>query len=214
MTTIAIIDYGVGNVKSISGAFENVGAKTIVTRNRSEILDVDGVVLPGVGAFAHGMEKLNQYDLVSIIEEVAGSGKPFLGICLGMQMLFTSGTEFGNTPGLGLIPGRVKKLPLLNDNCQKLPHVSWNELKRPSVRKWENTVLDGIHEYDNMYFVHSFFAEPDDESDILSLTEYSDFHFCSTVRRGNIFGCQYHPEKSAGAGLKIVNNFTHQCRGD
>ncbi len=212
MTVIAIIDYDVGNIKSISGAFDAVGASTIITRNKAVILSADGLVLPGVGAFAHGMEKLNQYDLISTIHKFANSNKPLLGICLGMQMLFSSGTEFGETAGLNLIPGKVKKLPLLSDDCKKLPHVSWNELTKPINSNWHDTILDDIQENENMYFVHSFYAEPDDEDDILSLTEYSNKSFCSTVRRDNIYGCQYHPEKSAVVGLKIINNFKNQCK--
>ncbi|MEY8216223.1 MAG: imidazole glycerol phosphate synthase subunit HisH [Colwellia sp.] len=211
MSVIAIIDYDVGNIKSIHNAFKNVGADIIITRNKDEILSADGVVLPGVGAFAHGMKNLCKYELDSTLREVAESGKPILGICLGMQMLFSSSTEFEETSGLGLIPGKVIKLPLLNEKYQKLPHVSWNELNEFHLGGWENSILDGISEKEDMYFVHSFFTKPDKPEDILSSTIYSDHKFCSTVRRGNIYGCQYHPEKSSVAGLKIINNFKNIC---
>lgn len=211
MSVIAVIDYDVGNIKSICNAFEKVGANIIVTRDSDEIFKADGVVLPGVGAFSHGMQKLKQYGLDKTILEVASSGKPLLGICLGMQMLFSSSEEFGNTAGLGIIPGKILKLPLRNPAYQKLPHVSWNELNGCSPYSWGGSILKDIAENENMYFVHSFCANPDDKKAILSTTVYSDHKFCSTVQRNNIYGCQYHPEKSAIAGLKIITNFKEIC---
>jgi imidazole glycerol-phosphate synthase subunit HisH len=211
MSTIAIIDYDVGNIKSICNAFEKVGANIIVTRDRDEISKADGVVLPGVGAFYHGMQKLKQYGLDKTILDIANSGKPLLGICLGMQMLFSSSEEFGNTAGLGIIPGKVLKLPLIDPDYQKLPHVSWNELNGCGPESWRSSILKDVPENENMYFVHSFFAKPDDKKDILSTTVYSDHKFCSTVQRNNVYGCQYHPEKSAIAGLKIITNFKIMC---
>ena len=211
MSVIAVIDYDVGNIKSICNAFEKVGANIIVTRDSGEIFKADGVVLPGVGAFAHGMEKLKQYGLDKTILEVAGSGKPLLGICLGMQMLFSSSEEFGNTTGLGIIPGEILKLPLINPAYQKLPHVSWNELSECGSGSWGKSILKDVAENENMYFVHSFFANPEYKKDILSTTVYSGHKFCSTVQRNNVYGCQYHPEKSAIAGLKIITNFKEIC---
>ena len=211
MTTIAIVDYDVGNIRSIFSAFERVGVTPKLTRDRQKILGTDGLVLPGVGAYSHGMEKLKEHGLDAVIKDFAATGKPILGICLGMQLLLSESDEFGRTEGLGLIPGSVKQLCLLNPRVQKLPHISWNELRIPTNRSWDRTILEGIAPGEDMYFVHSFMAMPESESHVLSLTSYSDSQFCSSVKNGNIYGCQFHPEKSAGEGLKIVSNFIGIC---
>ena len=203
---IAVIDYGIGNVRSILGAFENQGADVLLTNNRDEILKSGGLVLPGVGAFSHGMKNLISYGLVDAIKEYVALGKPLMGICLGMQLLFEESEEFGNTKGLGLISGMVIKLPTKDNQNEKLPHVSWNELNSNKV-PWKNTILADTEEGSDMYFVHSFVAQPRDSYNILSLTEYSNYHFCSSVKKGNIYGCQFHPEKSGPTGLKIINNW-------
>jgi glutamine amidotransferase len=208
---IAVIDYDIGNVRSILSAFENQGAHISLTRNKERILESDGVILPGVGAFSHGMENLNKYNLVEVIKDYIGSNKPFMGICLGMQMLFDESEEFGKTIGLGLIPGRVIRLPIKDSKNEKLPHVSWNELIFKS-NKWDKTILDGVKDYSDMYFVHSFVAEPNNTDNILSVTEYSGYEFCSSVKRGNVYGCQFHPEKSGNTGLKIIKNFIRMCK--
>ncbi|MDC0430147.1 imidazole glycerol phosphate synthase subunit HisH [Candidatus Thioglobus sp.] len=208
---IAIIDYGIGNVRSILGAFENQGANVFLTSNKDEILKSDGLVLPGVGAFSHGMENLKSYDLIDTIKEYATSDRPFMGICLGMHLLFEESEEFGKTTGLGLISGRVVKLPTKDDQNEKLPHVSWNELNGKNV-PWVDTILADVEEGSDMYFVHSFIAQPRDGDNILSTTEYSSHHFCSSVKKDNIYGCQFHPEKSGLMGLKIINNFIRMCQ--
>ena len=208
---IAIIDYGIGNVRSILGAFENQGVDVLLTNNKDEILKSDGLVLPGVGAFSHGMENLKSYDLVDAIKEYAISDRPFMGICLGMQLLFEESEEFGETKGLGLILGKVVKLPTKDSQNEKLPHVSWNELNSKNV-PWVDTILADIEEGSDMYFVHSFIAQPRDGDNILSTTEYSSHNFCSSVKKDNIFGCQFHPEKSGPTGLKIINNFIRMCQ--
>lgn len=211
MTRIAIIDYDIGNVKSITNALENVGAKVLITRNESDILKSDGVILPGVGAFSYGMKKLKEYCLDSLIIRYAKEDKPLLGVCLGMQMLFAESEEFGVSQGLGLIDGKIKKLKTLNPEFEKLPHVSWNEIKKTKNSVWSNTILDGLNDSSNMYFVHTYSAHPDDEAYVLSQTEYSNYKFCSSVRKGNIYGCQFHPEKSAVEGLLIMKNFVKIC---
>ena len=207
---IAVIDYEIGNVRSILEAFNNQGAKVILTNNREEILESDGLVLPGVGAFSQGMKNLRSYDLVSVIKEYVGLDKPMIGICLGMQILFEESEEFGETQGLGLIPGRVVQLPTKDSQNGKLPHISWNEINT-NITPWKNTILEDIHDGSDMYFVHSFVAQPSDPCDVLSLTEYSNHNFCSSVKRGSIYGCQFHPEKSGSLGLKIIKNFTRIC---
>jgi len=207
---IAVIDYGIGNVRSMLSAFENQGAHVTLTRSKEKILESDGVILPGVGAFSHGMKSLNKYSLVEVIKDYIETNKPFMGVCLGMQMLFDESEEFGKTVGLGLISGSVIRLPTADVKNEKLPHVSWNEINF-KLSKWSGTILDGIKEGDDMYFVHSFVAKPDNVDNILSITEYSGYKFCSSVKRGNIYGCQFHPEKSGKIGLKIINNFIRLC---
>jgi imidazole glycerol-phosphate synthase subunit HisH len=211
--SIAVINYGVGNVRSIVNAFENQGAKILLTRDKNQILNSDGIVLPGVGAFSYGMESLNRHDLVSIIEEFAKLNKPILGICLGMQMLFEESEEFGVTSGLGLIPGKVVKLLTNDSDIEKIPHVSWNELSKVK-QNWSGTILDEIKEGSDMYFVHSFIVQPENKTSILSVTEYSGHIFCSSVKRGKIYGCQFHPEKSGNIGLKVINNFIRICNNE
>jgi len=169
------------------------------------------LVLPGVGAFSHGMENLISFCLVDMIKEYVLLEKPFLGICLGMQMLFDESEEFGGAKGLGLIPGKVIKLPTKDVLNEKLPHVSWNELNSNSVR-WDQTILEGVTDGSDVYFVHSFIAQPENPSHVLSTTEYSGYHFCSSIKKGNIYGCQYHPEKSGDVGLNIIKNFVRICQ--
>ena len=208
---ISIIDYEIGNVKSIINAFKKIGVKPILTNDRETILTSDGLILPGVGAFAHGMENLQKYGLKDIIYDFVETKKPFMGICLGMQMLMDESEEFGITQGLGLIEGKVIKLPVQNQDCKKLPHVGWNEIVKHKI-SWENTVLDNIPERSDMYFVHSFVTSPLKEENILSTTEYSDYKFCSAIKKDNIYGCQFHPEKSGEIGLEIIQNFVNLCK--
>ena len=209
---ISIIDYEIGNVKSIINAFRKIGIEPLLTNNREIILNSDGLILPGVGAFAHGMKNLQKYGLQKIIYDFVDTNKPFMGICLGMQMLMEESEEFGITKGLGLIEGKVIKLPTQNSNYEKLPHVSWNEIIKYDIT-WQNTIFHGIPEQSDMYFVHSFVSAPLDEKNILSVTEYSDYKFCSAIKKNNIYGCQFHPEKSGEIGLKIMQNFVNLCKG-
>jgi glutamine amidotransferase len=208
---IVIIDYDVGNVRSMINAFKKVGVNPILSNNGEEILSADGVILPGVGAFAHGMENLNKYDLVNIIKKYTDTNKPFMGVCLGMQMLLDESEEFKKTKGLGLISGKVIKLPTQNKSYEKLPHVSWNEVKEKKT-KWNNTILNNIKQQSDVYFVHSFITDLDNEDEVLSTTQYSDYEFCSSIKKDNIYGCQFHPEKSGEIGLKIIENFVNICK--
>ncbi len=203
---IVIIDYGIGNVRSIINSFESFGIHPILSREKKVVLNADGVILPGVGAFAHGMGNLHKYSLVKILKEYALTNKPLLGICLGMQMLLDESEEHCITKGLGLISGKVIKLPTQDNKNKKLPHISWNELESKKLN-WNDTILANIEEKSDMYFVHSYVAEPNNENDILSTTIYSDYSFCSSIKKNNIYGCQFHPEKSAENGLKIIENF-------
>jgi imidazole glycerol-phosphate synthase subunit HisH len=210
---IAVIDYGLGNTKSICSALGKTGADVCLTNVRDEIMLADGAILPGVGAFAHGMERLISQKIDTLIREFVSTGKPFLGICLGMQMLFDKSTEFGETNGLGLIPGQVQRLERFDGSPEKLPHVSWNGISTVRMSDWNGTILDSIDIDEDMYFVHSYFVKPASRSDILSVSRYSGHEYCSTVKRDNIYGCQYHPEKSAAAGLRVINNFVTICKG-
>jgi len=204
---IVIIDYDIGNVKSISNAFLKIGANVKLSRHEDDILEADGVVLPGVGAFAHAMNNLKKFDLPRKIKKFVQTGKPLLGICLGMQILFTESEEFGLSEGLNLISGRVIKFPFQQDLKVKLPNVGWSELYKPEDRKWENTILDKLKEEEDVYFVHSVICIPEDDKNILSYSEYSNYRFCSSVEMNNISGCQFHPEKSSKTGIVILENF-------
>ena len=206
---IVIIDYGIGNVKSMYNAFYNIGLKPELTSDKQIILNADAVVLPGVGAFNKGMENLNDRGLFQIIHEFIKKGNPFLGVCLGMQMLLEESEEFGLTPGLGLIKGKVVKLPILPKSEEKLPHVSWNELNEPQEGGWKGTILENIPVNTDAYFVHSFVAQPTIAKEVLATTNYAGVNFCSAVQHENIYGTQFHPEKSSQIGLTILNNFVN-----
>jgi glutamine amidotransferase len=205
---IAIIDYGMGNLRSVQKAFETVGHKAVVTRDSRMIADAGHVVLPGVGAFADCMANLEQYGLIEPIRKAIASGKPFLGICLGLQLLFTESEEFGVHKGLGLLAGRVKKFLFGNGSAPKtngrlkVPHMGWNGVAIERAAP----PLKGIASGEHVYFVHSYYVEPQDRSVVATTTEYG-LPFVSSVWQDNIFACQFHPEKSQAAGLRIVRNF-------
>ncbi|MBI59957.1 imidazole glycerol phosphate synthase subunit HisH [bacterium] len=207
---IAVIDYDIGNVKSILNALSNVGVESILTRDEEILLNSDGVVLPGVGAFSHGMDNLKKYNLIDIINNYIATNKPFLGICLGMQLLLEKSEEFGLSKGLGIINGTVKKLIVKHPDYQNLPHVSWNELHPHSI-PWEETILDGVKTASDVYFVHSYVAQVENNNNILSCTTYSDNTFCSAVKKDNVYGVQFHPEKSGDIGLHIIKKFVNIC---
>jgi glutamine amidotransferase len=201
---IAIIDYGLGNLRSVRKGFERSGGDVIVTSNMDIVSHADGVVLPGVGAFSEGME--NAEPLRKNIIEISESGIPMFGICLGMQMLLTESEESegvgqGDVQGLDLIPGKNVRI-----RNEKVPHMGWNELKIVQEHPFVKGV-DGLH----AYFVHSYHAVPDDNSAVISTTEYG-VEFASIIARENVFGTQFHPEKSGETGLKILRNFIEFCQ--
>ena len=205
MKKIGIVDYGVGNIRSITNALSKFDCQIILTDSKNEILSCDGLILPGVGAFKHAMTRLKDKKLDLYVKYYVDSNKPFLGICLGMQMLFEESDEFGLTDGLGLIEGKVKKFK--NVEKLKLPYIAWSEIYKDHEMTWQNTILKGLENNTDMYHVHSYYASPKNKDNILSYSMYNDFKYCSTVKKNNIYGCQYHPEKSAHCGLEIIKNF-------
>jgi glutamine amidotransferase len=199
------VDYGIGNVQSIINALSKFkGVNVVLSDSRDEILNADGLILPGVGAFRKAMEELNSRNLPSVLNEYISLKKPFLGICLGMQLLFESSEEFGSSNGLGFVKGVVKSFP--ESVSDKVPHVSWNSIEMQELN-WVGTIFEGINNKDDFYFVHSYICKPNNQDIILSKTEYGGINFCSSIQQENIYGCQFHPEKSATIGLKIIKNF-------
>lgn len=197
---IAIIDYDAGNIKSVEKAFQYIGEETIVTRDREEILGADKVVLPGVGAFGDAMNKLVDYNLVDTIKEVVDKKIPFLGICLGLQLLFESSDETPGVKGLGILPGKILRIP--DKPGVKIPHIGWNSLELTN----NGRLFKGIDEQAYVYFVHSYYLKSDDESIVKASTEYAT-HIHASVEKDNVFACQFHPEKSGDVGLQILKNF-------
>ena len=207
MKNIVVIDYGIGNVKSMMNALDGLNVLTFLTNNKQKILNSDGLILPGVGAFGKGMENLEKYNLIEILNEYVDSGKPLLGVCLGMQMLLEESEEFKITKGLGFIKGKVKKMQIEINSKDKLPHVSWNELITPEGKDWGGTILNNISTNTDVYFVHSYISIPENNEDVLAECEYGGTKFCAALNKKNVYGTQFHPEKSAKIGQKILNNF-------
>ncbi|MGB8453649.1 MAG: imidazole glycerol phosphate synthase subunit HisH [Anaerocolumna sp.] len=197
---IAIIDYDAGNLKSVEKALIYLGEDTKITRDKEEILNADKVILPGVGSFGDAMGKLRSYKLIDTIKKVAESNKPFLGICLGLQLLFESSEESSGIDGLGILEGKIMRIP----NCDglKIPHMGWNSL----VIKTGSKLFKGIDNEAYVYFVHSYYLKAKNDEEVAATTHYSTLIHAS-VEKGNIFACQFHPEKSGGVGLKILRNF-------
>lgn len=197
---IAIIDYDAGNIKSVEKAIEFLGKEVVVTRDREELLAAEKVILPGVGSFGDAMDKLYRYELVDVIHEVVDKGTPFLGICLGLQLLFDSSEESLGVEGLGILKGKIVKIPK-NGNL-KIPHIGWNALEFPR----ESKLFDASKKSEYVYFVHSYYLKAEDESIVTATTEYGT-HIHAAVEKDNVFACQFHPEKSSDDGLQILKRF-------
>jgi len=195
-----VVDYDRGNLRSVQKALEHVGAQAVVTRDAKAIARADKLVLPGVGAFADCMDNLKRFDLVEPIMDFLATGRPFLGICLGLQLLFTESEEFGVSRGLDVIPGRVVRFP----RGLKVPHMGWNTVE---IWKDDCPLLKGVKDGDYFYFVHSYYVVPFDLSVVSTSTTYG-VEYTSMVWKENIFATQFHPEKSQRLGLKILENFT------
>ena len=197
---IAIIDYGAGNIQSVSKALKHIGCDCFITNKKDEILSADGAVLPGVGSFGDTVDSLNKYGIKEAVIEFIKSGKPFLGICLGLQLLFPGSEESEGAEGLGVFDGTITKIP--NSDGLKIPHMGWNSLK---ITK-DSRLFKGIEENPYVYFVHSYFLNAADKSIVAAQTEYG-VTIDAAVEKGNVFATQFHPEKSGNTGLRILKNF-------
>lgn len=197
---VAVIDYDAGNIKSVEKALGHLGADVVVTREPEKILNADKVILPGVGAFGDAMEKINGYGLEPVIHEVVDKGTPFLGICLGLQLMFERSDEAPNVKGLSLLKGEILRIPV--GEYVKIPHMGWNSLHFMN----NGRLFDGIDEGAYVYFVHSYYLKAADENIVTAVTEYNTCIHAS-VEKDNIFACQFHPEKSSSVGLKMLDNF-------
>ncbi|MCR5835951.1 MAG: imidazole glycerol phosphate synthase subunit HisH [Lachnospiraceae bacterium] len=199
---IAIIDYDAGNIKSVEKAFAYLGEKTILTSDRDEILAADKVILPGVGAFGDAMEKLKKYNLVNTIYDVVDKKTPFMGICLGLQLLFENSEESEGVSGLGILGGDIVRFP--EEAGLKIPQIGWNSLEYPS----KGRLFEGVPEHSYVYFVHSYYLKSKDMDIVKATTEYG-VNVHASVEKDNIFACQFHPEKSGDVGLAILKNFAN-----
>lgn len=197
---VAVIDYDAGNIKSVEKAVEALGGQVAVTRDPKEILSAQHVILPGVGAFGDAMEKLHKYDLTGVIREAADRKIPFLGICLGLQLLFNGSEESEGVEGLGILPGKIVRIP--EDTGLKIPHIGWNSLSYPN----QGRLFRGIPEQSYVYFVHSYYLQAEDADIVKATTEYGVV-IQASVEKDNIFACQFHPEKSSETGMRILKNF-------
>lgn len=197
---IAIIDYDAGNIKSVEKAMLLLGQQVVITRDKDTILNADKVILPGVGAFGDAMEKIRQYGLEEVIHQVVAKKTPFLGICLGLQLLFDRSDETPGVEGLGVLKGEILRIP--DKEGLKIPHMGWNSLSFPR----EGRLFKGLSEESYVYFVHSYYLKAEDEGIVTATTDYSTLIHAS-VEKDNIFACQFHPEKSSDVGLTILKNF-------
>ena len=209
---VAIIDFGLGNLFSVKQACKYVGLDAVITNDKEYILNCDAAILPGVGAFGEAMKNLQALDLVDTINKIIREGKPFMGICLGMQLLMSVSFEFGEHYGLDIFRGKVVKFPrVLNHSKIKTPQVGWNRIykNKNSGTQWEHSPLKDLKEGEFMYFVHSFYVVPEDITIGLSTSEYEGVAYCSSLVRKNVFACQFHPERSDQKGLTVYKNFVN-----
>lgn len=210
---VVIVDFHLGNLFSVKHACDFIGIDAEISSDPAKINTADALILPGVGAFGDAMKSLHELGLIDPILKSIDSGKPFFGICLGMQLLFDESEEFGNNKGLGVIKGQILKFPSTHLSKQMLiPQIAWNKIA-PSETKnttWEGTPLTTLAKGDYMYFVHSYYAQPDEDDHILCQTSYNEFGYCSGVKKENVFAVQFHPEKSGLKGLEIYRNWANQ----
>jgi imidazole glycerol-phosphate synthase subunit HisH len=204
---VVIIDYQLGNLFSVKQACDIVGISAIISSDKNDILSADALILPGVGAFIEAMNNLIKLELDIVIKQKVKNGTPIFGICLGLQLLFTKSEEFGSGNGLDLISGTIKRFPEnFEDRLIKVPHIAWNTIYK-SGQDWELTALKDVSNNEFMYFIHSYFVQPEYDSVVLSLTNYDGIEFCSSIQYNNIFATQFHPEKSSDKGVSIYKNW-------
>tara|TARA_Y100001958_G_C21168041_1_gene500392 strand:+ start:547 stop:1194 length:648 start_codon:yes stop_codon:yes gene_type:complete len=201
---VGIIDYGLGNIYSVNKACEFIGLKSVVISKKTDLKNVDAIILPGVGAFGNAMENLKKLDIIDSIKKEVNNGKPILGICLGMQLLMQSSDEFGHHKGIGLINGDVIKFPEKDDQNLKIPQIQWNKI---NINPSSGNLLKGIPNDTYFYFLHSFFVRTKNFHIITATAEYKKIKYCCVIEHDNIFATQFHPEKSTNQGIKILNNF-------
>jgi len=210
MGCVTVVDYGMGNLLSVRRAFEYIGADVVLTADPGDVDEAERLVLPGVGAFADGMMELRERGLVEPIRRFAASARPLLAICLGMHLLLEESAEFGRHEGLGILPGRVAELPRSsNGKPNKVPHIGWSSIRPPedASHGWKGSPLEPLHADVDVYFVHSFVAEPADPEFVLAEVRSERWAFPAALRQGSVVGTQFHPEKSGPAGLAIVRAF-------
>ena len=208
---IAIIDYQLSNLYSVKHALDSLNAETMITSDPGVIDQAEAAILPGVGAFGDAMANLKKFKLIKPINDLISSGRPFMGVCLGLQLLFSRSYEFGSHEGLGIIKGEVKKFPNKKINGQpiKVPQIAWNQISftQATTSNWEKSPLRSLENNHYVYFVHSLYVKPEDKSVICSETNYCGFDYCSSVIKKNIFAVQFHPEKSGPKGIEIYRNW-------
>ncbi|MFX0027792.1 MAG: imidazole glycerol phosphate synthase subunit HisH [Candidatus Hermodarchaeota archaeon] len=204
---IAIIDYEMGNLKSIYKCLNHLGVNSSVTSDPKTILNANGVILPGVGAFGDAMKHLEQKNLINVIHQLIDEDIPLFGICLGLQLLFTSSSEMGVYKGLNIIKGNVVLFNI--EEVEKIPHIGWNNV---NCQNLDNLLIQGIPNNSYFYFVHSYYSIPENKENILGLTKYGNIEFCSIATKENIFATQFHPEKSSKHGITIYQNFIDFCK--
>ena len=216
---VAIIDYGMGNLYSVQQACAAVELPSIITNSPSDVVQADAVILPGVGAMRDAMATLDRSGMAEVLVQHVSVAKPFFGICLGMQLLMTDGVEFGRHKGLGVVEGSVVGLSASNGDGHrlKIPHVGWNAVacfpaSSDSIAPWAGTPLEGMRNGECMYVVHSYYVAPADSWVWVAVTRYGDLEFCSALRQGSVFGCQFHPERSGPRGIQIYENFARQVK--
>ncbi|MFZ5761955.1 MAG: imidazole glycerol phosphate synthase subunit HisH [Thermodesulfobacteriota bacterium] len=214
MRKVLIVDYGIGNVRSIANALRQCGCKPVLSAEHDAIAGAGAVVLPGVGAFPEGMKNLCDRGLHDVLRDYVARGGYLLGICLGKQLLFSEGEEFCSCMGLGLIPGRVRRLPFESHEGLRTVHISWSSLTEPEPGRWRNTILCDVPVGGDCYFVHSYAGQPEDPAHMLATSNYGPITFCAAVRNGNVYGTQFHPEKSGATGLAILKNFVGLAFGE
>lgn len=219
MSKIAIVDYALGNLFNVQRMFKYLNIDAVITKKEDVLRSAERIVLPGVGAFAEGMKHLRANKLDMLLCDLAKEGRPILGICLGMQILMTESQEHGISKGLDLIPGKVVYFSPSTDQQDryKIPQIGWNKIfpsqadGKTKDDVWAGTILEGVSQNAYMYFVHSLYVSPDDEKFSLSRTEYGENSFCSVIKKDNVVGCQFHPERSGDEGLQIFKNFVSLC---